>query len=305
MEMSIEFLPAVKGSGFEMEGYHVWCGSVIKEGDTYYLFAARWPEAKEFPQGYMTDSEIVIATTDNLSKPFEFKKVLFGKRGGNKWDSTMSHNPYIFKTGDTYVLYYIGSPDGSYENRAVGYAYSKNLTEGWVRSDEPVSLPPDANNPAVIQAEDGSYLMYFRDGNLQVSVARAQNFSGPFTVINKNLFPKSAIEDMFVYKTDEGYQMICEDCLGFYTGLYKGGVGFSSPDGINWIEESATTQYGFDIEYDDGSRLTLQRRERPFLFKDGERLYLFTTAKQGGPDQLTGGKTWNMVQEIKSLQRSF
>ena len=49
----------------------------------------------------------------------------------------------------------------------------------------------------------------------------------------------------------------------------------------------------------DGSCQILQRRERPMLLEDESGLYLFTTAKIGGEDILTGGQTWNMVQKIK------
>src|SRR5437763_1291307 len=35
--------PAVKNGGFAMDGYFIWCSSVIKVGDTYHMFASRWP----------------------------------------------------------------------------------------------------------------------------------------------------------------------------------------------------------------------------------------------------------------------
>lgn len=297
MNYCFDFLPVVKNSGFKMDGYYVWCGSVIKEADKYYLFAARWPEEKQFPSGYLTDSEIVIATTDDLSKPFEFEKVIISKRDGEKWDSVMAHNPFIFKDDDRYVLLYIGSPDGGTQNRAIGYAYSKSLTEGWIRSEEKIELPKDANNPAIIKDDLGRYLLYFRDGKLKVSVARSEKIEGPYEVLNDNLFDKGQIEDMFVYRDGNGYVMIAEDAVGAYTGDKKAGVRFVSEDGITW--HGGEPAYGFDIDYDDGSHTKLQRRERPFLICDGERKYLFTTAKTGGEERLSGGHTWNMVQEIK------
>ncbi|MBE7063531.1 MAG: hypothetical protein E7390_07085 [Ruminococcaceae bacterium] len=305
MEKWMQLRPAVPGTGFAMEGYFVWCGSVIKENGIYYLFAARWPEEKGFPGGYLTDSEIVLATTDDLAKPFRFEKVLLTKRDGGYWDSAMQHNPFIFKKDDTYILYYIGSPDGGVETRAIGYAWSKSLTDGWQRSDKALALPPDANNPAVVQAEDGSFLLYFRDNLCRMSVARASAFDGPYTVEKFNLFPRGAVEDMYVYKTADGYGMIAEDCNGVYTGLGKGGVHFSSRDGVNWDEDRASQTYDFNLEYTDGTSLLLQRRERPVLFRDGEKLYLISTAKCGGPDQWSGGRTWNMVQEIESIRDAF
>ena len=108
----MEFYPLKKNAGFRMEGYYVWCGSVIKENGVYYLFAARWPEETGFPKGYMTHSEIVMASTEDLDEPFTFQKVIISRREGNYWDSLMQHNPCITKIGDKYVLFYIGSPDG-------------------------------------------------------------------------------------------------------------------------------------------------------------------------------------------------
>jgi hypothetical protein len=45
-----------------MPGYWLWDGSVIKVGDTYHLFAARWPKGHPFPDDYRWHSEIVRAT---------------------------------------------------------------------------------------------------------------------------------------------------------------------------------------------------------------------------------------------------
>ena len=169
----LKLKPAIAGSGFRMEGYHVWCGSVIKEGDTYYLFAARWKKETGFPGGYMTDSEIVLATTCDLRQPFVFRKVIIGKRDGGYWDGMMAHNPFIFKTDKGYYLFYIGTPDGKYETRAIGYAFSKSLEDGWERQDAAIPLPANANNPCVVEAADGGVLLYFRDGDLKASARKS------------------------------------------------------------------------------------------------------------------------------------
>lgn len=289
----------VTGSGFQMDGYYIWCGSVIKEGDTYYMFASRWEKEYTFPSGYMTNSEIVLATTKDLCQPFVFQKRIIGKREGGYWDSMMAHNPFIMKVDGGYCLYYIGTPDGKMETRAVGYAYAESLDGEWKRSDEPLALPPNANNPCVIRTMDGKYLLYFRDGNLKVSVARAKSYQGPFTVVADNLLPEGRIEDMYVYRTDRGYEMLAEDADGIYTGLKKGGVWFCSEDGIRWDRQNAMAAYDFQVMYDDKTVQRLQRRERPILFEDGTRTYLFTGAKANGDTTITGGDTWNMVQEVK------
>ena len=52
------------------------------------------------------------------------------------------------------------------------------------------------------------------------------------------------------------------------------------------------------MTYEDGASITLQRRERPVLLGGSGQSHLFTTAKIGGADKLTGGRTWNMVQPL-------
>lgn len=298
MDYFYKLKPAITEAGFKMDGYYVWCGSVIKEKDTYYLFAARWRKEHSFPNGYMTNSEIVLAKTDSLQKPFKFIKTVIAKRDGGYWDSMMAHNPFITKIGNKYVLYYIGSPDGRFETRTIGYATADSLDGQWQRSDTPIELPPDANNPCVINTQEHGLLLYFRDGNLKVSVAKADRYDGTYTVIRDSLFQKGKIEDMFIYNDGTQYVMIAEDNDGVYTGLHKGGVRFTSANGIDWDDNNAVAAYGFDIDYMDGHKQTLQRRERPMILFDDNKQYLFTTAKSGGADRLIGGDTWNMVQEI-------
>lgn len=298
MENYLKFKPVVSGSGFKMEGYHIWCSSVIYDNGKYYLFASRWLKNKAFPHGYMTDSEIVLAETDDLNKPFKFKKVLIGKRDGNYWDSMMAHNPYVIKTDNKYVLYYIGTPDGKYETRAIGYAWADSIDGEWVRSEKPILLPENANNPCVVENDKGEFILYFRNGNLEVSVAISDKFNGEYTIANENIFKKGMIEDMFVYNDGDKYVMIAEDAEGAYTGLVKGGVRFTSKDGVIWDDENAVPAYDFDIIYDDGKTEKLQRRERPMILFVDNKKYLFSAAKINGENQLEGGDTWNLVQEL-------
>lgn len=296
--MDIKTCNVVRNSGFFMEGYHVWCGSVLKEDDTYYMFASRWKKETGFPAGYMTNSEIVLACTKDLKKPFKFERVIIGKRAGGFWDSTMAHNPFIVRAENGYYLYYIGSQDGTMEKRAIGYAFAKSLDGEWRRSEKPFELPPDANNPAVIQRNTGEILLYFRDRALKVSVAVSDSYEGAFKVLQYDIFPSARIEDMFVFKNGGEYIMVCEDAAGVYTGEKKSGVLFKSKDGVAWDENSAQKAYGFEIVYEDGKTARLQRRERPMILFDGRRNYLFTAAKEGGETVLEGGNTGNIVQEI-------
>ena len=97
--------PVAKNTGFRMNGYFVWCGAVIKVGDRYHMFASRWPEATQFPEGYRTHSEIVRATAARPEGPYTFQEVVIGKRAPGKCDSGMAHNPVIYRVGSDFVLF--------------------------------------------------------------------------------------------------------------------------------------------------------------------------------------------------------
>src|SRR5262245_34651555 len=79
-------LPAVKNGGFQMDAQMLWCSSVIKVGDTYHLFASRWP-AQYGLGGWTQYSEAVRATSKDLLGPYKFEEVVLQKRP-DKWDKS-------------------------------------------------------------------------------------------------------------------------------------------------------------------------------------------------------------------------
>ena len=181
-------LPSPQNSGFRMDGFFVWGGSVIKVNNTYHLFASRWPEETKFPQGYREHSEIVHATADNPLGPYEFREVVLKGRGGTWWDGKMCHNPKIVKAGDYYVLFYIGSAVGS-PLRKCGYSFSKSIDGPWERLGEPLPFGEDHNNPAPYVYEDGRVIVAFRDRELHMYIAEADSFNGTYRVVVKDIFP--------------------------------------------------------------------------------------------------------------------
>src|SRR5262249_41603082 len=76
-----------RNGGFRMDGYWVWCGSVIKGDDgRYHMFASRWPKDITFHPGWMTSSEIVRAVADRPEGPYVFQQVVLPARGAEYWD---------------------------------------------------------------------------------------------------------------------------------------------------------------------------------------------------------------------------
>ena len=279
--------PVPQNTGFRMEGYWVWGGSVIKVDSVYHMFASRWKKYREFPSDYLEHSEIVHATSKSLVGPYSFQGVVIGERDSVFWDSNMSHNPTITKIGDEYVLFYIGSDFttpgvGNYPYlRRIGYATAKNIEGPWLRSEKPL-FNFESNNPAVL-IENGKVKMLFRDERLKVSLAVAEHYSGPFEVQNKDVWPSSRIEDFYLFKTGENYNFICEDNTGKISGHERWGVQFYSEDGINnWRTLKNVVAYNHDIYYTDGTVLQCTRRERPqLIIEDGTITGLATAVYTG------------------------
>jgi hypothetical protein len=178
-----KLLLAPKNGGFRMEGYWVWCGSVIRgEDGRFHMFASRWPKHLPFHPGWLVASEVVRAISDTPEGPYEFQEVVFAARGAQYWDGRSTHNPHITKHGDTYVIYYMGStsplpdvlpeePFGADDprcivaraNKRIGIATSSSVLGPWKRNDAPVlSTRPEkfdsflVSNPAPCIHEDGS-----------------------------------------------------------------------------------------------------------------------------------------------------
>lgn len=285
--------PLSPENGFKMEGYYIWGGSAIKGDDgKYYLFASRWPKTSPFPEGYMTNSEIVLATSNSPEGPYEFQKVIIGKRDGGYFDSVMAHNPHIKKIGDTYYLFYIGSCDGSQETRAIGYAKSKNLVD-FERSDKPIDLPANANNPSVLVMRDGKILLVFRDGKLKVTIAKANKVEDGFRLLAYDIFDGKRAEDMYIFNYDSKLHIIAEDNVGAFTGNERFGFHVVSTDLINWEKAENVLAYDHTLKFADGTEIKAQRRERPQLLFDetGKPTHLFTSV-------LYNGEAFNAVQPI-------
>jgi hypothetical protein len=274
-------------SGFKMDNYWVWCGSVIKVDSTYHLFASRWPKVREFPVDYFKSSEIVRATSKSMLGPYEFKEVVIGERDSGYWDSNMAHNPTVFKIGNEYVLFYIGSdyttlrPGCDKLLRRIGYAVSKSIEGPWHRSEKPV-IDRESNNPAIL-IDNSKIKLMFRDENLRVFLAEADSISGNFKILNDNVWPESEIEDFYLYKSGNKYHLICEDGVGFITGHEKWGAHLYSDDGIrNWKKYGNGIAYDHDIRFIGDSVLHCNRRERPQLLIENNKIVCLVTAVYDG-----------------------
>lgn len=276
-----------KDSGFHMDGYWVWGGSMIEAEGKFHLFASRWQKGSQFPENYRNNSEVVRAISDNPLGPFKFEEVIIDERDSCYWDSNMAHNPTIHQIGDQYVLFYIGSDFTTYLNdtknllRRVGYATANSIEGPWMRSKQPL-INHESNNPALL-IEKYSIKMLYRDEKLKVILTEADSFRGPFKTINNDVWPEHKIEDFYFFKMDSVYHLICEDNVGGISGHERWGVHLFSKNGIgNWKKYNPVVIYDHNLIWDDGTTLHCNRRERPQLFiQDGKITHLITGIYDG------------------------
>ena len=322
-----------KAGGFQMDGYWVWCGSVIQGGDgKYHMFASRWPREITFHPGWMTNSEIVRATADAPEGPYTFQEVVLPARGIEYWDGRATHNPAITRHGDTYVLYYMGSthplgdaPRGElfplHDPRAivarsmkrVGIATARSPAGPWTRYDRPIlETKPGTfysfltSNPAPVMHDDGSvYLMFkarrYEGGGhsaMVLGAARAKHYLGPYEVVGEGpLFSPTKmgeVEDPFVWKTDGGYEMVAKDMSGNLTGEKHAGIHARSKDGLDW--SVAGKAWSRLLKWDDGTEQRMGQLERPcLLIRNGRPVFLFAATGDGPGGFLNMTRSWNVA----------
>ena len=312
------------GGGFEMEDYWVWGSSVVKGDDgLYHMFASRWPKKLPFHPGWMTDSEIVHATSATPEGPFEFSDVALGARGAQYWDGRSAHNPRVLRYKDLYVMFYTGSthpfadvsnpdtlklgtayPVVARSNKRIGIATSKSPYGPWARRDAPaLDTKPDSfysfltSNPSPWINEDGSVVLMFKSrayddkypfqSRMFIGMAMAPDINSPLKVVSDEpVFSKDkfgVIEDPFIWKDENGYHMIAKDQYGEITGHHHAGVMAHSVDAINWMVDDQPLAYERVINWSDGQAIKMGQLERPFGLIEQGRLTHLFFATMDGP----------------------
>jgi hypothetical protein len=266
---------------------------VIKEGDTYHMFASGW-DAEHGLGGWTRYSECVRATSTNLFGPYEVQEVVLQKRTNN-WDNTRVHNVKIVKAGTKYVLYHIDTANET------GYAVADAITGPWKRND---AAAMRVSNPSILVRPDQSIYVFGRLGveqggeRVNRGIAfTAPTYAGPYTVLKNgdNLLPNNyELEDPTIWWANDQYNVLLNDWRGKASGITKAGMQYWSKDGVTYHLMNKEPVFGKTVVYDDGTSETFRRRERPFIYTNekGEALALFTSCLR------TENEAWIEVQPI-------
>jgi hypothetical protein len=315
-----------------MDGYWVWCGSPIRaeEDGCYHLFASRWPKSIPFDPFFLTDSEIVRASSDTPAGPYRFEEVVLARRGQEFWDGKMTHNPTIHRcpqTG-TYLLYYIGTTfpgegvlGGSYftepfsTSRAklrIGLATSPSIFGPWTRRDRPIFEPRPGkwdgmqmSNPAPCVLDDGSIFLAYKGVAGPKTIFRygmvcASRFDAPYErLCDEPVFdfgPNEHVEDAYLWHENGQFNILMKDMNGGITGEHHAGLHATSPDAIHWTVGSPCKAYSRKMSWDDGTTTIQGSLERPqLLIENGHPTHLFAATADGPGGFQNASNTWNMV----------
>jgi hypothetical protein len=286
--------PAIENGGFRMDDFILWCPSVIEVGETFHMFASRWP-AQYGLAGWTSHSECIRATSSNLFGPYVFQEVVLQKRTNN-WDNSRIHNVKIVKAGAKFVLYHINSANQT------GYAVSDSVFGPWKRLDHFVMK---LSNPAPLVRPDLSIYCFGRlrdnDAVNRGIAFTAPSFEGPYSIVQKgeNLLPNNyELEDPTIWWANNQYNILLNDWKGKATGINKAGAQYFSKDGTHYVLMSKEPVFTKTVVYDDQSSETFSRRERPFVFTNDKQevIALFTACLPvDGPARIVAQPVYNYV----------
>lgn len=313
MNFQDRLLPTSKQYAFREDGYFVWCGTMFKHNDNYYLVYSRW-EQKEGFQAWVTHSEVCLAKADTMLGEFRHIKVLFGnsEKDGKR---AVYHNPTIMEyKGKFYLYFMMNEGTGDWwehrNNQRIGVAYTDNPEGEWIKSEKPVIDISEegidslmTSNPTALVTEDDKILMVYKavskygelpkGGKVLCGVARADSPLGPFVKDGKPVMenPENpwSVEDPYIWMEKGKYYALVKDFHGFFTKTEGRAIAlFTSENGHDWV---CDTEHPLALE----PRIDLGDRsedvfylERPQLyFEDGECKLLLLACMEKENDAVT------------------
>ncbi len=269
---------------FELDGYYLWDCSVIKSGGKYHMFSSRWEEKRGFGWNWVFNSEIIHSVADKPEGPYEFKRVIFPRRGREYFDGMNTHNTCIKEYNGKFYLYYMGTtyhvdpperdidiPENlaieTWNRKRIGLAVADDINGEFVRRDKPLLEPRDCRywdctittNPSVAIMPDGKTYMIYKSRSaigkpLQIGVAVADSPDGEFV--------RTSDEPIFDFKNDN---MALEDPCIWYDDKKKKFCAVMKDDVENG-DHGVTGEWGsgFYAESDDCKTFTLGKNPKVY-----------------------------------------
>lgn len=297
-------LPVPRTAIFKMEGYYLWDPSLIKVGDTYHLFASRWPVTSERMEGWKK-SHVIRATSKSLFGPYEFEEVVLHP-STHPWATQGVHNPKVMKSGGRYLIYHLGIPEWK-----TGFAWADRIEGPWVPVQKPVL---DTNNPAIIERADGTAYAVgkfkpkeTKDGQWDACMQafEADSIKGPYRLLGEspNRLPNDyELEDPSLWWAGNQYNVICTDWEAKVTGIHKAIVHYTSENGVDYRLVSRVPVWSQEDEVPilGGDSVKISGVERPQVFLN-ERGALIALLAAVYPTNRKAESTYLMIRPVKDF----
>ncbi len=301
--------PVPESCIYKEAGYYVWCASMFKYREAYYMVYSRWPRSTGF-NGWVTDSEICLAKADSLLGAFHHCKVVLTKHTAPAWDADCAHNPVVLEHEGMFYLYYMGNyGNGEYwdhrNHQRIGVGWAADPEGEWQFGDAPaIDISPIGcfdslmtSNPTVTHMPDGRILMVYKGvedngerpwgGKCVCGVAIAEDPKGPFVKANvpimQNPEHKLSVEDPFIWYENGEYLSLVKDFNGYFTHTDGPAIAlFRSKDGFDWQPDPSHPLAAELKLVLDGVVTPVYKLERPQMYiEDGKKLVLLCAGSMG------------------------
>ncbi|MDF7822781.1 hypothetical protein P4B35_02045 [Pontiellaceae bacterium B12227] len=283
-------------------GYHSWCPSLTKVGDTYHLIYTRWiMEAGQVNnlKHWMTTSEIVHSVSKNLLGPYTLvEEPLLSAENNHGWNVCNSKvTPQYNPDGSIkrYVLYYINVRKGAIAGTS--WLYSDDLTPGsWYGHHTELVKEAKFNNPALLFYPDGSayglsketdpaypgtqrHLLAYRAKDVSAYPGEPEKRWGAPLPNNRgsiNQLPGDVDhEDACIWEVNGQYHAIMTDMSGRATdGKKKASMHWftDAKSGTNYrlYSDVPLAHAGVPVEFMEGNSEVYYRMERPQVYVNQE-----------------------------------
>jgi hypothetical protein len=170
-------------------------------------------------------------------------------------------------------------------------------------------------NPSLHRLSNGTWLLATRydspvANRSKLTLATAPSWRGPYTVVSHGDQWRAGVatggsEDPFVYQNFRGFHMIYHDGphgRHVWSRDGRAWTGYTEPSSS---QDNRTDAYTMMIEFDDGMRVDVLRRERPWLMldTDGHPLFLLTGCETCGVEH-TNCRSYTVLTPLLPLGRS-
>ncbi len=299
------------------EGYYIWCGTMFRFMDAYYMIYSRWEKEKGF-SAWVSDSKVCLARSETAEGRFRHVKTLFDYAGNTPEERRVIHNPAaIVVRGRVYLYFMMNYGCGDFwehrNRQRIGAAFTDDPEGEWTCLPNPViDITPGGidslmtSNPTVTEMPDGRFLMLYkavsadgelpRGGSVIIGAATAESPLGPFRKYGKPQFVNPgdpwSVEDPFVWVEDGRFYALVKDYHGYFTGVTTAWSGstalFVSENGLDWHPDlDHPLAYTNELEFDDGP-VSFSSLERPQIYlENGKPRFLLCACRFRKDDDTT------------------